>query len=96
MADTDSLFRSPKHPYTEALLSAKPIPDPRRKVERIILQGEVANPANPPSGCYFHPRCKYAQERCKKETPALTHVGNGHYAACHFAKELDLKGAVVQ
>lgn len=92
MAETKELFHRPRHPYTEALLSAKPIPDPRQKSERIILQGEVANPANPPSGCYFHPRCKYAQERCKQETPAWVDVGNGHYSACHFAKELELKG----
>ncbi|MDF2961987.1 MAG: peptide transporter ATP-binding protein [Paenibacillus sp.] len=92
LAKTDELFNNPKHPYTEALLSAKPIPDPRAKSRRIILEGEVANPANPPSGCYFHPRCKYAQDICKKESPAWTEVGKDHYSACHFARELNLQG----
>lgn len=96
MAATDELFNNPKHPYTEALLSAKPLPDPRKKSNRIILGGEVANPANPPSGCYFHPRCKYAKDICKKEVPAWTEVGPDHYAACHFAKELDLQGAAAK
>lgn len=93
-AATDDLFNHPKHPYTEALLSAKPIPDPRKKTERIILTGEVANPANPPKGCYFHPRCRYAQDICRKEEPAWTEVGPDHYSACHFANELQLQGAV--
>jgi peptide/nickel transport system ATP-binding protein len=93
-ASTQDLFAFPKHPYTEALLSAKPVPDPRKKSNRIILPGEVANPANPPSGCYFHPRCPYAQDICKKQSPELKQVGDGHYAACHFAGELQLGGAV--
>ena len=92
MAPTDELYRNPKHPYTEALLSAIPVPDPRRKTDRIVLEGEVADPANPPSGCYFHPRCPYAKDRCKTETPALRKVSDNHIAACHFAEELDLKG----
>lgn len=92
LASTDDLFRQPKHPYTEALMSAIPKPDPRLRSERIILSGEVADPANPPSGCYFHPRCRYAQERCKIETPPLRPVGNNRMAACHFAEELDLAG----
>ncbi|MDU0202389.1 MULTISPECIES: ABC transporter ATP-binding protein [Paenibacillus] len=92
-AATKDLFAAPKHPYTEALLSAKPVPDPRKKSNRIILQGEVANPANPPSGCYFHPRCAYAKDICKKQAPEMKQVGDGHYAACHFAGELDLRGA---
>lgn len=92
LASTDDLFRKPKHPYTEALMSAIPKPDPRLRSERIILGGEVADPANPPSGCYFHPRCRYAQERCKVETPALRPVGQHRMAACHFAEELDLAG----
>lgn len=91
-AATKDLFAAPKHPYTEALLSAKPVPDPRKKSNRIILQGEVANPANPPSGCYFHPRCAYAKDICKNQAPELKQVGDGHYAACHFAGELDLRG----
>jgi peptide/nickel transport system ATP-binding protein len=93
-ASTQDLFAFPKHPYTEALLSAKPVPDPRKKSNRIILPGEVANPANPPSGCYFHPRCPYAKDICKKQSPELKQVGDGHYAACHFAGELQLGGAV--
>lgn len=92
-AVTKDLFASPKHPYTEALLSAKPVPDPRKKSNRIILSGEVANPADPPSGCYFHPRCAYAKDICKKQSPELKQVGEGHYAACHFAGELELRGA---
>jgi peptide/nickel transport system ATP-binding protein len=94
LADTQSLFARPRHPYTEALLSAVPIPEPNRKQERIILRGEVANPANPPSGCYFHPRCPYATERCVRETPPLREITPGHYAACHYAETLDLKGMV--
>lgn len=92
-ASTKSLFAQPKHPYTEALLSSKPVPDPRRKSNRIILSGEVANPASPPAGCYFHPRCPYAKDVCRKEAPEMKQVGDGHYAACHFAGELLLRGA---
>jgi len=95
MTETEELFLNPKHPYTEALLSAVPKPDPRLKMERIILSGEVANPANPPSGCYFHPRCRYTQELCKKESPKLEEMGSEHYASCHFAEELSLQGVVV-
>ncbi|MBW7453356.1 ABC transporter ATP-binding protein [Paenibacillus sepulcri] len=91
-AGTRELFNRPMHPYTEALLSSKPIPDPRKKSNRIILAGEVANPANPPSGCYFHPRCPYAQDVCKKESPPWVKVDEGHYSACHFAGELSLRG----
>jgi peptide/nickel transport system ATP-binding protein len=93
IAPTQKLFATPKHPYTEALLSAVPKTIPRRKPQRIILQGDVADPANPPSGCYFHPRCRYAQERCKVEAPPLREVAPGHHAACHFAEELNLAGA---
>jgi peptide/nickel transport system ATP-binding protein len=94
LATTEELFAAPKHPYTEALLSAVPVPDPRSrgKRERIRLQGEVADPANQPSGCAFHPRCHYAQDRCKVERPELRHVGGGQYAACHFAESLELRG----
>ena len=95
LAETDKLYMQPKHPYTEALLSAVPKPDPRLDEDQIILTGEVANPADPPSGCYFHPRCKYAQERCKKEAPALREVAPGRQVACHFAEELDLRGVVI-
>lgn len=92
LAPTSELYQNPKHPYTEALLSAIPIADPRRRADRIVLEGDVADPANPPSGCYFHPRCRYAKDRCKTETPELRTVGEGHTVACHFAEELDLKG----
>ncbi len=92
LAETNDIFAKPRHPYTEALLSAVPIAEPNRKRNRIILQGEVANPANPPSGCYFHPRCPYATDRCKKETPALRQISAGHFSACHYAEVLDLKG----
>jgi peptide/nickel transport system ATP-binding protein len=68
-----------------------PKPDPRLRSKRIVLQGEVADPANPPSGCYFHPRCPYVKDRCKVETPALREVQPGHFAACHFAEELSLR-----
>jgi len=92
-AATEELFANPKHPYTEALLSAVPTIDPDRKMNRIILPGEVANPADPPSGCYFHPRCPYAKEICSQEAPAWEEAAPGHFAACHFSKELDLRGA---
>jgi peptide/nickel transport system ATP-binding protein len=92
LAETNKLFTMPRHPYTEALLANVPKPDPRLRSERIVLQGEVPDPANPPSGCHFHPRCPYARERCKAETPALREVEPGQFVACHFAEELSLKG----
>ena len=95
LADTEELYLNPKHPYTEALLSAVPKPDPRLEERQIILSGEVANPADPPSGCLFHPRCQYAQERCRQETPALEEIAQGHFAACHFARELELTGVAM-
>jgi peptide/nickel transport system ATP-binding protein len=91
-ATTNELFTDPKHPYTEALLSAVPKSEPDEERHRIILQGEIPNPANPPTGCYFHPRCRYAQEICRGNTPPLEEVSPGHFAACHFAKELNLRG----
>lgn len=94
LAETSELYTSPKHPYTEALMSAIPLPDPRPRQKRILLTGEVANPANPPPGCYFHPRCSYAIERCKQETPEWREVVPGHYVSCHRAHELQLSGAV--
>ncbi|MCD6290004.1 MAG: ATP-binding cassette domain-containing protein [Anaerolineae bacterium] len=96
LADTEELYINPKHPYTEALLSAVPKPDPRLRTRkhRIVLQGEVADPAHPPSGCYFHPRCPYARERCAKEEPQLRDIGGGHYVACHYAEELSLRGVI--
>lgn len=95
MASTDELYYHPKHPYTEALMAAVPKPDPRRRDRPIKLPGEVASPANPPSGCYFHPRCRYAKDICSKETPQLEEVEPDHFAACHFARELSLRGVVV-
>ncbi len=92
MAPTSQLFGTPKHPYTEALLSAVPAAAPGQKRERIVLQGDVPNPANPPSGCAFHTRCRYAQEVCTTTTPPLREVQSGHVAACHFADTLALVG----
>jgi oligopeptide/dipeptide ABC transporter ATP-binding protein len=97
MVDTEELFLHPKHPYTEALLSAVPVPDPDVRMDRIILEGDVPSPVNPPAGCVFHPRCPYYSnngwEACRSEVPQLMDVtGDGHYASCHFARELKLSG----
>ena len=93
LADTAELFSNPQHPYTEALLAAVPIPDPRAsKQDRKLLEGEVANPANPPSGCYFHPRCPYAQDVCKTDAPELIEKSPGHFTSCHLSQELQLTG----
>ncbi len=94
MATTKALFAGPKHPYSEALLSAVPNPDPLQLIEPVILPGEVADPANPPSGCYFHPRCRYAVDRCSQETPQLCEIESEHFASCHRAEELALIGVV--
>jgi oligopeptide/dipeptide ABC transporter ATP-binding protein len=106
IANTKDLFVRPLHPYTEALLAAVPQPDPRKRTEVEPLKGEVPSPANPPSGCYFHTRCPYAQQKCTDETPALREIppsGGGsdegatrpRQVACHFAEELELTGAIV-
>jgi peptide/nickel transport system ATP-binding protein len=92
LAETTEIFERPRHPYTAALLSAVPEPDPRTRARRIVLQGEVANPAAPPSGCYFHPRCPHAIDVCKTQTPAWQEVSPGHFASCHRAQELQLAG----
>lgn len=92
LAGTEDLFRAPKHPYTEALLSAIPIPDPDRPLPEEGLEGELPDPADPPSGCYFHPRCNYAQEICQSEPPPWDEVEPEHYSRCHFARELELQG----
>lgn len=92
LAKTETLFKHPLHPYTEALLSALPVPNPRRHRERIVLSGEVANPANPPSGCFFHPRCAYAKDICKHEAPPMREVEPQHFVSCHFAETLSLRG----
>ena len=84
LAERRALFAGPQHPYTEALLSAVPIPDPGAKPQRVMLPGEVPSPINPPAGCYFHTRCPYAEARCRSEKPLLREVRPGHYAACHL------------
>ena len=94
LAPTEELLRNPRHPYTEALVSAVPPADPLIKMERIILEGDVPSPANPPTGCVFHPRCRYAQDICREQTPPLVDVAPGHVARCHFADELELQGVV--
>jgi oligopeptide/dipeptide ABC transporter ATP-binding protein len=92
VAPTEALFATPRHPYTEALLSAVPVPDPRRRARRIVLEGDVADPSDPPPGCAFHPRCRYATERCKQEVPELQEVAPGHLVRCIRARELALSG----
>ncbi len=84
IADKERLYASPQHPYTQALLSAVPIPDPTRSPNRMILQGDVPSPMRPPSGCHFHTRCPYAEARCRTETPAMREVAPGQLAACHL------------
>lgn len=90
VAPAETLFNKPKHPYTAALMSAVPLPEPRARTKMKTLEGDVPSPANPPSGCYFHPRCQYAVERCRTETPELTAVANNHQVSCHFAQQLEL------
>ncbi len=87
LADATQLYRAPKHPYTQALLSAIPVLDPARRRQRIVLGGEVPSPITPPSGCAFHPRCPYAFDRCRQETPPLYQVAPGHTAACFLVPE---------
>ncbi len=94
LARTAELFTTPLHPYTEALMAAIPLPDPSPRAKHIVLAGEVANPANPPSGCYFHPRCEYATALCSEEEPAWEEPSDGHFVRCHRAKELTLTGAL--
>jgi oligopeptide transport system ATP-binding protein len=83
-ADTRTIFKNPQHPYTEALLSAVPVPDPAVKRQKRVLQGDVPSPVNPPSGCHFHTRCPYAVARCKVETPLLREIAPGHHVSCHL------------
>jgi len=92
LAETEAIFTTPKHPYTAALLSAVSEPDPRVRTRRIILQGEVANPASPPEGCYFHPRCPHAIDMCRTQTPVWQEISPAHFVACHRARELQLAG----
>jgi oligopeptide transport system ATP-binding protein len=87
LARSDELYAHPKHPYTKALLSAVPVPDPARKSKRILLEGDVPSPMSPPSGCPFHPRCPIAEKGlCDREVPVLREVAPGHFASCHLAK----------
>jgi oligopeptide/dipeptide ABC transporter ATP-binding protein len=87
IADRKTLFERPMHPYTEALLSAVPVPDPKKKVKRIVLQGDVPSPIERPDGCHFHTRCPIVQDHCRKESPVLTKQGDGRWLACHFRGE---------
>jgi peptide/nickel transport system ATP-binding protein len=82
--DTEDIFRNPLHPYTKALFSAIPVPDPRAKRNRIVLEGTIPSPANPPAGCKFHTRCPYCTDRCKQETPVQKEIEPGHYVVCHL------------
>ena len=91
-APTAAIFSRPRHPYTAALMRAVPVADPRVPSGDLALTGEVASPASPPPGCYFHPRCPFAVERCRVEPPALREVAPGHFARCHLADELTLDG----
>ncbi len=91
-ARTEALFRNPLHPYTEALLSSVPKPDPRFRGDPVPLPGDVADPANPPTGCYFHPRCSHAKDICTTETPQLRELAKEHFVSCHRAEELSLLG----
>jgi len=92
VGQAEEVYQGPRHPYTEALMSAVPVIDPDVKPERILLQGDVPNPANAPSGCTFHPRCRYAKKICSQEEPPLEDIGDEHYVACHFADDFSLKG----
>ncbi len=91
-ARTEQLYANPRHPYTEALLSAVPRPNPRLRREPIVLEGDIADPANPPSGCYFHPRCRYCVDVCRTQTPTLREIEPEHFVSCHRAEELKLAG----
>jgi oligopeptide/dipeptide ABC transporter ATP-binding protein len=84
------LFKNPKHPYTAALIASLPKADPLQRGERVIPEGEIANPANPPAGCYFHPRCPYVIDQCRQETPQLAEISPGRWVSCHRAREIEL------
>ncbi|MFP4393965.1 MAG: ABC transporter ATP-binding protein [Anaerolineales bacterium] len=92
VAASDVLYNNPLHPYTEALMSSVPKPDPKYESERVIMQGDVADPSNPPSGCYFHPRCQYAKDICSQKEPEFRELEHDHFVACHRAEELNLRG----
>ncbi len=88
LAETRTMFAMPRHPYTQALLSAIPVPDPTAPRERLLLEGDVPSPLNPPPGCRFHTRCSHARERCRVEEPVFEDLGNGNFVACHFHREI--------
>lgn len=92
MANAEALYTNPLHPYTEALMSSVPKADPLYKSERILMQGDVADPSNPPSGCYFHPRCQYVKDICKQQPPEFRELKPDHFVSCHRAEELQLRG----
>jgi oligopeptide/dipeptide ABC transporter ATP-binding protein len=96
LADSAKLYYKPRHPYTEALMSAIPDVDPDRQMTPVLLSGERPNPANPPAGCRFHTRCRYADQTCQTTQPPLRDIGSGHFVACHYAETLELKGALEQ
>jgi peptide/nickel transport system ATP-binding protein len=90
-AETEELFLNPKHPYTEALISSVPIPDPAHNIRRIILKGDVPSPIDPPPSCAFHTRCNYAKSICENETPNYFEIDREHFVSCHFADKLNLR-----
>jgi peptide/nickel transport system ATP-binding protein len=92
LATTTAIFARPRHPYTAALMRAVPVPDPRVPSGDVALPGDVANPASPPPGCYFHPRCPFVVDACRTETPGLRAIAAGHLVRCHRAEELTLAG----
>lgn len=98
IAPAAELFASPQHPYSAALISAIPVPDPKRRRLAALAEGDVPSPVNTPSGCRYHPRCPYAERRCREQEPGLAEVGSGHFAACHFPgrAQLNLAGAALR
>ena len=93
VADSDPLYKTPLHPYTQALLSAAPVPNPRKKSNRTVLPGDVPSPINPPPGCRFHTRCIYAKDMCSREAPQLKEVRKNHFVACFFAGSVGIKSS---
>jgi len=87
LTDADELYKNPRHPYTEVLLNAVPVPDPDQP-RPAALKGEIPSPVNPPSGCYFHPRCPYADDRCRQQEPELLEIGNHHQVACYHSEQV--------